>query len=359
MTVPVTSALDAATVEQNFGAIRDAIELAAGMHPDLVNESHYRIAGRAVSVRIVGNRLHAQLTRAIAHLAVSEVHAAPALRIEMWDEHETGVSTPLCVPVGEEGSARSTMASDDGRFVLFRHARTRSVLDRVERRIVGWVVGAEQLSQYELGRPWHSELLMWQRDLGLQPLHAGFISRNGEGLLLGGPGGSGKSTTSLSCMQDGWAYLADDYVSVERTSEGIMGYGAYNSAHLDPTHLQRFPRLMPDAIPGRLAREDKSLVLASNLSGVTLAAQSRICMVAFPRIVDQPVSSFRVASKAEALLRLAPSSLLLLPYVQFGHAAFRNMSELVMELPTFWLDVGRDIAQLPKAVDAMYREALA
>jgi hypothetical protein len=160
-------------------------------------------------------------------------------------------------------------------------------------------------------------------------------------------------------MQAGWAYLADDYVSVERTAEGVMGYGAYNSAHLDPTHLKRFPRLMPDAIPGRLAREDKSLVLASNLSGVTLAAQAKIRMMAFPRIVDAPVSSFAVASKPEALLRLVPSSLLLLPYVQFGHDAFRNMSELVMELPTYWLNVGRDITQLPEAVAAMYQEAVA
>jgi hypothetical protein len=72
-------------------------------------------------------------------------------------------------------------------------------------------------------------------------------------------------------MQEGWSYLADDYVSVERQDKRVIGYGAYNSAHLDPTHLRRFPRLVPGAIHGRLAREDKSRVLASDLRNVRLA----------------------------------------------------------------------------------------
>jgi hypothetical protein len=351
-------AAPALDVAADFDSMLAAAERAATLHPGKVHVSHYVIADRLVTVRLIGDALGSKLTRAISHLRVADVDREPDLRIDMWDGCETRVAAPGCMPRGEEGSAGRTDVSAGGRFVLFEQARTRSVLDRVEKRIAGWVVAANQLSQYELGRPWHSELLLWQHDCGLQPLHAGFIERDGIGVLLAGPGGSGKSTTSLSCMQEGWSYLADDYVSVEQNGQRVIGYGAYNSAHLDPAHLQRFPRLVPGAIHGRLAREDKSLVLASDLRNVRLAGKAELRVIAFPRVVDRPESRWYPASKAEALLRIAPSSLLLLPYVQLGHSAFKTMSEVVMQLPTCWLDVGRDLAQLPQAVAGMAAEVV-
>jgi hypothetical protein len=354
----LTGAESTLDVAANFDSMLAAAERAAALHPGKVHLSHYVIADRLISVRLVGDALGSRLTRAISHLRVADPDREPDLQIDMWDGAETGVSAPGCVPRGEAGSAGRTDVSPGGRFVLFEQARTRSVLDRTGKRIAGWVVAASQLSQYELGRPWHSELLLWQHDCSLQPLHAGFIERDGIGVLLAGPGGSGKSTTSLSCMQEGWSYLADDYVSVAQTGQRIIGYGAYNSAHLDPAHLQRFPRLVPGAIHGKLAREDKSLVLASDLRNVRLAGKAELRVIAFPRVVDRPESRWYPASKPEALLRLAPSSLLLLPYVQLGHSAFKTMSDVVMRLPTCWLDVGRDLAQLPRAVADMVAEVV-
>ncbi len=341
------------SVSSGFHDMRRAVDRAAALHPHKVHVSHYRIANRPVTVRLIGDELARRLTRAISHLAVPDGEARPGLRIEMWDERETGVGAPGCEPRGEEGSPGGTEVSEGGRYVLFQQARIRTALDRIQQHITGWVSTADQLTQYEIGRPWHSELLLWQHDCGLQPLHAGFIERNGTGLLLGGPGGSGKSTTSLACMQEGWTYLADDYVSVERDGEGYVGHGTYNSAHLDPTHLQRFPRLVPGAIPAKLSREDKSLVLASSLANVRLGTSASIKVLAFPRVVDRPDSTWRPAGKAESLLRLAPSSLLLLNSVQLGHAAFQRMSDVVSATPTCWLDVGRDLAALPRVVAEM------
>jgi hypothetical protein len=339
--------------------MRDAARRARTEHPSRVSVASYGIAGRTVTVRMAGEQLGATLPRAISHLALVDDPAQPDLLIEAWDEGDTGVGAPDCVPGSEPGAPGTTTASADGRYVLFEQARTRSVLDRAAQHIVTWVSSTADLSQYELGRPWHSELLLWQRDRGLQPLHAGFIECHGHGVLLGGPGGSGKSTTSLACMQDGWAYLADDYVAVRHEpGQPIIGYGAYNSAHLDPRHLLRFPALVRGAIPGRLAREDKSLVLLSDLAAARLAGSAEIRVLAFPRVVDRPASSFRPASRAEALLRLAPSSLLLLPYAGLGHTAFESLSALVDALPTYWFDVGRDLNGVAPAMGALLEEVV-
>ena len=189
-------------------------------------------------------------------------------------------------------------------------------------------------------------------------MHAGFIERENDGIVLGGPGGSGKSTTSLVCMRAGWSYLADDYVALERDEAGgFMGYGLYNSAHLEPQQLLRFPSLVPGAIHGRLAREDKSLVLLSEITGAALSGRAKVRVVALPRVVNSERTTVRRASKGEALLRLAPSSLLLLPYSGLGHAGFQALSELVEAVPAYWLELGRDLEQLPAAVGGLLDQA--
>jgi hypothetical protein len=338
-------------VRSVHAALSEAFERAAAQHPSLIHESHYLIAGRRVKIRLVGRRLSRLLIRALSHLGAEPWSERPDLLIEAWDEEETGVLSPGSRTIREPGAPGSTSASEDGRYVVFEQARTMSVLDRSRQHIIGWVSAADELSQYELGRPWHSELLLWQRDRGLQPVHAGFIARNGAGILLGGPGGAGKSTTALSCMRQGWSYLADDYVALEkRPTGGFVGYGIYSSAHVEPDHLQRFPSLLPGAIPGRLAREDKSLLLLADVAGASLAGSAEVRLIALPRVANTAETAFRPATKVEALLRLAPSSLLLLPYAGLGHSGFQAIAALVEALPVYWLELGRDLDQLPRAV---------
>lgn len=333
---------------------------AAARHPDLIHQSCYTIAGRTVTLRLVGHRIGAVLPRALAHLATPTIEATPDLLIEAWDEAETGVGTPVTRARDDHSAPGTTTASADGRYVVFEQAATKSVLDRTGQHIVTWVAAAERLTQYELGRPWHSELLLWQRDRGLIPVHAGFIERDGDGILLGGPGGSGKSTTALVCMRAGWSYLADDYVGIEPgPAGGYTGHGIYCSAHLEPENLDRFPEFVPGAIHGKLTREDKSLVLLSGVAGSTLAGRAEIRVLALPRVTDQPKTTFRPAGKAEALLRLAPSSLLLLPFAGLGQSGFGTLAALVEQVPTWWLELGRDRDQLPGAVADLLERARA
>ena len=79
-------------------------------------------------------------------------------------------------------------------------------------------------------------------------------------------------------------------------------------------------------------------------------------MLALPRVVDSATTSFRPATRAEALLRLAPSSLILLPYQGAGHNGFAALVALVEQVPCFWLELGRDFAQLPIAVGEMFEQ---
>ena len=347
---------------QRIGEFHEKLSVAqrraAGDHAAQVHESWYGIAGRNVRMSLAGTDLAQVLPRALAHLSVPAFAAEPALVITAWDEAATGVPCPFRRTVLDDAAPGTTTVSADGQHVLFERANTVFSYDRARRHMVGWVSAANRLTQYERGRPLHSAFLLWQRDLGFQPVHAGFIERSGHGILLGGPGGSGKSTTSLVCMSDGWAYLADDYVAVERDDSRFVGYGLYCSTHLEQEHLKRFASLMPDASPPVLAGEDKSMVLLGDVKGSHLGGAAEISVLALPRIGTSEETTFRSASKTEALLRLAPSSLLLLPYQGIGHDGFAALVALVEGVPTYWLELGRDFRRLPVAVSAMLDHAL-
>lgn len=62
-------------------------------------------------------------------------------------------------------------------------------------------------------------LLLWR--YGFYELHAAGLAKEGKGLLLVGPSGSGKSSLALSLIRQGWHYLSDDMLILRHTSLGV------------------------------------------------------------------------------------------------------------------------------------------
>ena len=303
------------TPAQDFQEMESVFARAWERHPELRRERWFTFADLPIRIRIVGDGLAQDIFRAFSHLERPEAGEDPALTIGLWDEGETGVGLEGVAVWDDLNEQGETYASEDGVVVVTARPQTRTGLDRIGRRLYGWIADHRRLTQYELGRPLHSELMLWHKDRDVQAIHAGLVARDGDGILFGGPGGAGKSTTALTCLKAGFEYMADDYVALKAMPDGSYeGHSLFCSTHLEPNHLERFPYLRPHAIPGRLPREDKSLVMLSEVLPAGLSQKARIRAVALPKVVDAPRPSIRPASTIEALLRLAPSSLILLPY---------------------------------------------
>jgi hypothetical protein len=305
-------------------------------------------------MRVVGTALAEALLRPFRHLLGPPSGEPPQLVVELWDEAETGVSCDLADPRLVPTGQTTTVASHDGRWVVYLHGQTLTCLDRRARHLVGWIRDTASLGLYELGRPLHAPLLLWHRDRGIHAVHAGLVSEDGRGVLFAGEGGSGKTTSALACLFAGFQYLSDDYVGLERRGDGTyVGHSLYASSHLEPGHLRRFPELVPHAIRGHLPHEDKSLVLLSDLFPDRFARSTPIDLLLLPRVTGGPEPIARPATKGQALLRLAPSSLLMLPHAT--GAAFGRLADLVDRVPRYWLELGGDVHAIPPRV----RELLA
>ena len=79
---------------------------------------------------------------------------------------------------------------------------------------------------------------------GFQLVHAGAVGTRDGGVLLVGKGGSGKSTTTFTCLDSGLAYVSDDYCIIENSSIPYT-HSLYSTGKLNAEDVGRFPRLMP------------------------------------------------------------------------------------------------------------------
>lgn len=325
--------------ERVFALVEAAFDSATTSEPAV--ELAHALAGRPIRMRIAGRDLARAIALPFAHLSGSGRSPAPDLTIALWDEAASGVAGPRDAVHAILPSGDATAASMDGRWVVYRRGGAVTCLDRRRRRIVGWVEGAGRLSLLDRGRPLYAPLLLWLRDQRVDAVHAGLVASEGRGILVAGESGSGKTTTVLHCLLAGLDFVSDDYVGLEtRTDHTYVGHGLHSSTHIHPADLWRFPPLARHALHGRSPDEDKVLIRLSEVCPERLLPAVRIDLVVLPRVTGLTTLEVRPASKSQALLRLAPSSLWMVRHAP--GAGLPSLAGLVERVPCYWLDLGGD-----------------
>jgi hypothetical protein len=338
--------------EQRGRQVVEAFEQARCARPAAVHESSFLFGGHVVRLRVVGHTLAHYLSRPFAHLQVASKSVGPPdLAIDLWDGAETGVAHPSDT-AQECGSRSWTVGSgvatsfDGGR--IFRYAQPSSItwLDRGAGHIVGWRASGQDLILDERSKPLPVLLGIWYFDRGIHVIHAGLVARGGSAVLVGGPKGAGKSTTTLACLRLGFDILGDDQVGLQQLEDGsFVGHSLYSGARLQPNHARHFPHLGPNGGGDAHGPGEKLLIPLSEILPERLARAAKVRAIALPRIVAATESRLRRATAGEALRRLAPSSL----FTAFspGRSGLERLGGLVQRVPSYWLELGSDVAGIP------------
>ena len=347
-----------------FANMREAFERSLVAHALGLRECSYTFAGQRGRMRIVGPVLAERIARPFAHLRTrNQAAAAVNLQIDLWDESETGVPRPVdslterdeTLRAGKDDEYGLVMGSPDDRYVGCRRPQMITWYDRATKHLVGWVANAGQLLLYERGKPLFFPLVLWHLDADVPVVHAALVSRDGQGVLLGGRGGTGKTTTALACLDGCYDCVGDDYIGLQAREDGsIVGHGLYDSTWLNAGDVTRFPRVVPHVVSREILGETKVLVPLSQIYSGQLFPTAPIRAIALPRVVNGRHSRTRPASKGEALLALSPSSVLQLPI-----SSLRIMSrlvQLVQRVPCYWLELGTDLRAVPHLIEEILAE---
>ena len=327
-------------------AMRDAFSEARRAAPDECVEQDFSFGQFDLHTWIVGRQLARRLTRMWQHLAQPR-SLRPHYTLEVWDESIARVGLPSSI-CNDLPNVEKLQVLDGDCVAQRSGGIAYTVMDRASHAIVGWRADANQLHQTDCDKPLVEFLTLVLLEHGIQVVHAGAVSHDGHAVLLAGMGGSGKSTCALACLQAGWEFLGDDYVGFTPAEHNIAT-SLYAIARLAEPQLDKLPRFKPYAEPSNNSLNDKPLIFVGEAFPSLMRRTAPIGAIALPRVVDAINSSVRVASAAEALRRLAPSSVVLMPR-DAAPLGFEHLASLARLVPAFWLDLGRDLQSIPNCM---------
>lgn len=316
-------------------------------------ERNFRIGGYLIRLSFSGEAL-LSLTQALEHLAVDD-QATPDLTICLWDSESTGQRMTPRPWQEDDFLARGVIQgyNTERIYTAFQHGSGAvSVLDKERNLAVFWAPDAK-LPYWEYGSPIRTILHWWLLSQGLQLVHAAAVGNSTGGVLIGGKGGSGKSTTALACLESNLLYVGDDYTLLGLDS-GPVVHSLYNSAKLNSDHVQRFPALLPKvANPDRLA-DEKALLFVSEHYPSKVATRLPVRAILLPRVTGLPETRWKRVSVAMALAALAPSTIFQLP--RAGNEALKFLAAFARPLPCFNLEVGTDLSTIPPVIEELLAE---
>jgi hypothetical protein len=333
------------------------------LHP--TEERWLTIARRTVCLRLAGTHIADAIAPAFQHLRGAAQPAAD-LTIDLWDTAGTGVDPP---PLEWQGGAQRDAVDRIGRVRSLCDARLTVVhepasaqscgqfwaLDRQAAHAVVWMQDVEAVPVWDRIHPLRRLLHTWARGFGADLVHAGAVGISGAGVLVVGPGGTGKSTTVLAAMQGGLISAGDDYVLIDDGAPPTA-HGLFGTMRLHQAHLDRFPALMAHrdhvfAEPWSGRTKVTSYVSRHKPDGLTSAL--RLVGIVVPFVSGDATADLMRETPARAAIALAPSSIL---QVDPGDAGMLlRLTRLCRGLPCWRLPIGPDLAQVAVRLEALIR----
>ena len=317
----------------------------AGQGPDRWLE----IAGHPLHLRFAGQALGPRLLPALQHLPDPGASAS-RFTICLWDAEST--DTPLPPPPWDrlDYYERSNMRGyDDGRFKLNFDRRT-DVFSAVDNgRDVGiyWTRNGSRISPAEVGSPLRRALQGWARGKGLILTHAAAIGRIDAGMLLAGPGGSGKSTTAVLALGSDLMFAGDDMTLVQ-ADPVPYAHSLYSSAKIDSAALERIPEVWPAV--GNRDRLDKEKAILFLDNGfrhkLTLGFPLRAIVVA--KLSGRSETVACRTSPLAAFRAIAPDTILTM--LGDARGVLKVLNRLVHQLPCYELILGSDLEGVRRAL---------
>lgn len=301
--------------------------------------------GVVIGIDVVGETFARIIETACVPIDTDE---PPAIVVRAFDRASTGVSiTPPPWPL-DAYRARDEIAGSgsDGVDVSCDVVRrVFSLYDRPRSQGWWWADDADYLAVWDPGAPLRNVLHWALRSRGLQLAHGAAVGRGGRGILLTGRGGSGKSTTSLSLVTEGWQYVADDYCLLA-TESSPTAYGLYGLGKADDASFRRFPHLERYVVNRDRAAGDKAIVDVARAFPGQVVDRLALCAVVVPWV--DPAAArpeLSAASGGAAARALVPSTTLQLPGCDAE--TLTALAAAVRGLPVYSLRLAADLSGVP------------
>ncbi|MBW0159688.1 hypothetical protein [Sedimentimonas flavescens] len=232
------------------------------------------------------------------------------------------------------------------RFHYYDQADFWQIFQRETVRGIQLMTRAGAYPEWDPGSPLRNHIHWALIERGAALVHAGTLAVDGQGVLLAGAGGSGKSGTVLSGLVNGLNSVGDDYVAVT-TEGGLRAHLVFNGLKQDPAGFARIG--LAARMDGRAALnwQGKHVFTMHDLGLPDQPEAISVRALCLPRVAHAAQTTFTPVSAREAFLALAPSSVTQIPSARAE--SFRMSATVAREMPAYRVDLGTDPSEIADA----------
>jgi hypothetical protein len=329
-------------------------------------ERTYNICGKIITLRFAGSGLLPFITPALEHLSTQSDETS-SLTVCIWDDVSTDTKMPPppwlgLTALGSGGNFKGIYTrrgdvrgfSDSRIYTSYNwDANALSILDKQRGLALYWTYNAHRLPSYESSAPLRTIFHWWMTQFGFQFVHSGAVGYLHGGVLLAGKGGSGKSTTALTCLASDLLYVSDDYCLISTDPEAYV-YCIYSSAKLNADNIQRVPHVLSTI--SNLDRIDfeKAVFFLYPFAAQKIVKGFPVRAILLPGIAGIHETRLRPASPLEALSAIALSTMSQL--ARAGQASLQIMHRLVYQVPCYHLELGTELTRIPQVIAGLLKE---
>ncbi len=192
-------------------------------------------------------------------------------------------------------------------------------------------------------------MLFWQHDF--HELHSAGLSKDGKGLLIVGPSGSGKSSITLSLVKAGWDYLTDDMLLFRSTSSGIEAFPIRRYFKVDKAIITKYPELEYQLQKPLEQLQDEAYINIDEVYGDQLTQRCIPHIIIFPQITHEEKSHQEPIKRSQAFINLFKSNCYGMYFDQLiTRRRIEVIKELVYQAECYKLSVGLDLYDNPEKI---------
>jgi hypothetical protein len=192
-------------------------------------------------------------------------------------------------------------------------------------------------------------LLLWQ--YGYHELHAAGLSKDGKGLLIVGPSGSGKSSLTLSLIQAGWNYLTDDMVLLRHISSGVEAFPLRRYFKVDKAIIAKYPELESLIFEPLERLESEAYIYIDEVYGNQLRQKCTPSKIIFPEITHKERSYIENIKPSQAFINLFKSNCYGMYFDQrITRERVEVIKQLIYQADCYQMSVGLDLYDNPEKI---------
>jgi hypothetical protein len=349
---PPAVKLDCASSDRYFKRILGAYGLAAKRSGEVTHQ--LAVGSQVLRVSFASSELGHVLVGPLKRLLAPAL-GAPLASIFTWDSASSGVQVPrFPFPGSAVGAGGAVDGFNDARFrAVYQddgsgfHAV--SLFDYGRRLGLVWFADYARIHWYEQAEPLRAAIHWALTNERRALLHASAVADARGAVLLAGSGGVGKTTTTLASIQTGLNFVGDNYVLLSLDDEPTV-YGLYGTAKLWPEAANRLPHVESLVRTVNVRQGEKIVLDVARHWPCQIATGLPIRAVVIPEITGSDTARVVPCSRGEALLALAPTTVLQLPRETTGLAA---MAQLLRRVPTYKLKLADDVMRGPLALSQL------